>query len=354
MDFTKLTAERICMIKPSAFGDVVQALPLLEGLRRRFPAARIAWVINTELADLVAGHPLLDDVITFRRHGSWFQQAELLRTLRGRRFDLVLDLQGLLRTAVMTFATGAPWRLGLETAREGAAWSCTHILPGTGSDVAAHARYWNVAQILGAEGQRPAAQLAIPVEALSAAESLLAPLRVGGRPVLAVHPGAKWETKRWPAAKFAEVLRGVAPDVSIVVVGTAAERPIAETLVSAVLARGGRALDLTGRTALKPLAAVLQRCGALLSNDSGPLHLAAEMGTPVVGLYTCTSAVRSGPPAGVHILLEAPVPCAAGYHKVCPHTGGQRHACFDALDVFQVTRALRHVLRIDERTAKAA
>ena len=132
-DLNQLQPQRICLIKPSALGDVVQTLPLLPVLKHRFPEASISWVINRELRDLVDGHPALDDSIPFERRGGWSAWVGLLKTLRQRRFDLVFDLQGLLRTGVMTAATGAAVRVGLQTAREGSHFSLNFFL--TSSDI---------------------------------------------------------------------------------------------------------------------------------------------------------------------------------------------------------------------------
>src|SRR5579863_5729894 len=127
-----IDASRICLIKPSALGDIVQSLPLLGMLRRRFPTATISWVVRRDLADLVTGHPDLTEVIPFHRDGRWWEWRHLLGLLRRRRFDLVFDLQGLFRTAVMTFATRAGVRVGLQTAREGASLACHCIIPDSG------------------------------------------------------------------------------------------------------------------------------------------------------------------------------------------------------------------------------
>ena len=120
-------ARRIVLIKPSALGDIIHALPVLTALRRRFPAAHIAWVVNHSYEPLLKGHPDLDETIPFERgrRGGWSAlkyNAGFLAGLRRRRFDLVVDLQGLLRSGLMTFATGATRRVGLGSAREGASW----------------------------------------------------------------------------------------------------------------------------------------------------------------------------------------------------------------------------------------
>src|SRR5262249_43008864 len=135
LPLTELAPRRIALIKPSALGDVVHALPALTALRRRFPHAHITWVVNRSFEPLLRGHPDLDATLAFDRgagrggfwaaFGSW---GRFLSRLRRGRFDLALDLQGLLRSGVMTRATGAPRRVGLSGAREGAAWLYTDIV----------------------------------------------------------------------------------------------------------------------------------------------------------------------------------------------------------------------------------
>src|SRR5262245_16858641 len=130
-------ARRIVLIKPSALGDVVHALPVLTALRRRFPAAHLAWVVNRTYEPLLRGHPDLDETIPFERgrRGVWSAlkyNAGFLAGLRRRRFDLVVDLQGLFRSGLMTLATGAARRVGLASAREGASWFYTDRVPDGG------------------------------------------------------------------------------------------------------------------------------------------------------------------------------------------------------------------------------
>ena len=349
-----LDAHRICIVKPSALGDVVQTLPLLGVLRRRFPSASISWVVRRDLAELLTGHPELSEVIPYQRDGSWREFLGLLSLLRRRRFDLVFDLQGLFRTALMTFATGAPLRVGLETAREGANLACNCVIPDSGRNVPAHLRYWRVAEALGlADHPRVSVVPTTPLEAAWAADQL----RPLSRPILALHAGATWETKRWPIEKFAAVARRF--EGSVVVVGSAAEQGPAAQIASAAVSQGRRALNLAGRTTLKQLAALLSAADLLVSNDSGPLHLAAALGTPVVGIFTCTSPFRSGPfrsgPAGsIHELISTAVPCAASYEKTCPYRGVAHLACLDELPVERVWKAVERILDRRRRLARPA
>lgn len=342
-----LDARRILIVKPSALGDVVQALPLVSALRLRFPEAHLAWLVQRELRELPESCPGLDDVLVCDRRPTWAQAAQCLFDLRRQRFDLVLDLQGLLRSAVMTLATGARHRIGLETAREGSAWTTTAIIPGTGRNVPAHARYWKVAEAFGVSNAVRELTLSIPGPDVATAEQALAGLP---RPIFAVQWGAKWETKRWPIEQFAALLAraGRMWGGSAVLVGGGGDATECERMVE-LIRRDGSPLvvtNLAGRTTLRQLAALVTRVDAMLSNDSGPMHLAAELGTPTLGIFTCTSAVRSGPPGDQHESVSTQVACAASYRKVCPCPGDQHMACHRELDV---DRAWRGLLRLVEK-----
>jgi lipopolysaccharide heptosyltransferase II len=342
----EIDARRICVIKPSALGDVVQALPILPALRARFPLARISWVINRSLGSLLEGHPDLDEIVAFERRGSLVDWGRLLARLRRSRSDLVFDLQGLLRTAVMAWASGAPLRVGLETAREGSQHACHFSIPGTSRGVAAHARYRRVAESLGVAVRSTGSRLAIGAGDVHWARRHLAALK---GPVLAVQPGARWPTKRWPPEKFAAVAAKAAARYAIapVLLGAPDEAPLALQVEQAMrrIAPGLRMLNLAGQTTLKQLAALLQQSSVLLTNDSGPMHLAAELGTSVVAVFTCTSPVRSGPPGALHELVATGVPCAASYRKRCPHHGSHHLACLDELDVERVWGALDRLMQ---------
>ncbi len=206
-----MDARRVALVKPSALGDVVHSLPVLTALRVRFPAARITWVINSAYEPLVRGHPDLTDTLAFDRgafkRGVWASAryaASFARELRRRRFDLVIDLQGLLRTGLMCLATGAPVRVGFANAREGSRYAYTHKVRVPDADrIHAVDRYWRVVEVLGAGDVPKRFHVPLDPAEVSAARAELAGLP---RPWVAVAVGAKWATKRWPAGHFAELL----------------------------------------------------------------------------------------------------------------------------------------------------
>lgn len=315
-------------------------------LRRRFPTATISWVIRRSLSDILVGHPDLTEIIPFQRKGPWGEAVRLLGLLNRRRFDLVFDLQGLLRSAAMTMATRADVRVGLEAAREGASLAYNCLIPDTSQRVPAHLRYWRVAEALGM-ANHPRSSV-IPTTAADGIW-LADRLRHLPGPILAMHPGAGWKTKCWPAEKFAEIARRF--DGTVLVVGAPSERSLAGRVVDAVPLRQKPILNLAGETSLKQLAALLGSVDVVVSNDSGPMHVAAAQGTPVVGIFTCTSPLLSGPAGTMHELISTNVSCAASYHKTCPRWGRAHLACLADISVERVWNALERIL--DRRRTEA-
>lgn len=318
-----MNPRRIALIKPSALGDIVHALPVLSALRRRFPAAHVTWVVNRAYEPLLVGHPDLDTTLPFDRGA--FNKGMVTAAgysigfagvLRRRRFDLVVDLQGLLRTGLMCAATGAPRKVGFANAREGAVHFYTDRVAVPDADrIHAVDRYWRVAEALGAGGGPKRFAVSLRPAEVAAVDRELAPLP---RPWLAFAVGSRWATKCWPPAHFAalanQALAGFGG--TIFFVGTADDTPAA-----AEVARGlrGPSRDFTGRTSLPRLAALLARADAVVANDTGPLHLAAALGRPCVAPYTCTRAALHGPYGAAGGGVETAVACGGSYLKRCPH-----------------------------------
>jgi lipopolysaccharide heptosyltransferase I len=330
-----IAARRICFIKPSALGDVVQSLPIVHALRHRFPTASIAWVINDQLAPLIENTGLVDQVIRFERHR--FQSIDsssrkgiqtLAQSLAKDRFDLTIDLQGLLRSAMLGLATRAPVRIGLASAREGAVYTYTHLAADGHLETNAVDRYWSVAKLLGAGSFPKSFDLRLNASETQWAADQLAPWP---RPWLAIHPGAKWITKRFPVEKFAQAAREWSGRTggTAITIGTLDDHDLAENI--RLQFAGHNYLDLVGKTSLRQLAALLHQVDRLLTNDTGPMHLAAAMGTPTVSVFTCTSPIRSGPYGPGHMSYQTTVPCRASYKKECDHRQCMHQLAADGL-----------------------
>jgi lipopolysaccharide heptosyltransferase I len=314
-------ARRIALIKPSALGDIVHSLPVLTALRQRYPQAHITWVVHRGYEALLHGHPDLDAVLSFDRRASrqglmqgMLSYGHFVRLLRGQHFDLVIDLQGLLRSALMAAASGAPRRVGLSTAREGAVWFYTDTVAVADFN-AMHAvdRYWLVAEALGAGGGRKCFRVPLPPRDQAWASDLL---RNCARPWIALGPGSRWMTKRWPVEHFATLVCRAQERFggTVLLVGSGEERPLSRAVAARLF---GSVRDLTGRTTLPQLAAVLARVDVMLANDTGPLHLAAALGRPVVAPYTCTKVRLNGPYGFEANTVEARIWCQGSYFKRC-------------------------------------
>jgi heptosyltransferase-1 len=270
----------ILIVKPSSLGDVIHALPTVNRIRQRFPDAHIAWLINAELSSLLQRCPVINERIEFHRRdsGAWLP---LLKQLRRQHFDLVVDLQGLLRTGIFSAATRAPRRIGLSDAREGARLFYTEVVP----VVSEHAvsRYLCAARQLGCPDS--------PVEF---------PLGIGDQRhanLIAVNPLARWETKIWGDERFSALLDRL-PLERVVLIGSARERDRIEAI------NRGRARNLAGTLDLYELAELYRQCAVVITNDTGPMHLAAAVGTPVIALFGPTDPALVGPYGKGHIVLQ--------------------------------------------------
>jgi lipopolysaccharide heptosyltransferase I len=334
-----LRPRRVCVIKPSALGDIVQSLPVLSALRARWPETHLAWVVNRGLTGLFDRHPELDQVIPFERTsrgiGRIASAARLARQLREGGFDLAIDLQGLLRSGLMTLGTGAARRVGFADAREGAALAYTDRIAVPTRRQSAVEINWLVAQALGCRGPLPPVRLGLDTQERAWSDLVLRGLP---RPIVAIHPGAQWETKRWPAESFAELARRAHAEfgAGIVLLGGPDDEQVCLRLAKGLDADH---VNLGGRTSLLQLAAVSQAANVFLSGDTGPMHLAAAVGTPVVGVFTCTSPARARPYGPGHRIVATRVACAASYLKTCP----TRH-CMQELSPDRVWPALAAAL----------
>lgn len=296
---------RILILRLSALGDVILTLPVASALRQEFPQAHIAWLVEQRNRPILEGHPAIDEIITVPRrwYRSWQVLTALRTTLKQKRFDLVLDVQSLSKSAVLGWLSAAPIRLGFAPpqGREIAPFLATHRVKASGTHVVEI--FLSLLRPLGVENPPVIFQIGEhPAEADWACRTLQ---ELGlGEGFAVINPGAAWESKRWPPERFAAVTRFLCSHLHrpvLVLWGNAAERSVAERIVKSAEA-GAR---LAPPTNLREMAALLRRAGLMISSDTGPLHLAAALGVPCVGLYGPTSPERNGPYGPGHISLQA-------------------------------------------------
>ena len=336
---------RVLIIKPSSLGDIVHALPVLADLRRALPDAHISWLINRAFAPLLEGHPLLDEAILFDRrgYGKLHRSARMTgdfigftRELRKRRFDLVIDLQGLFRSGFLAWASGAPMRVGFATAREMAPLFYTQRvnLPPNISHAVEINRL--VSAKLGIANGAPRFPLGLTRRECDAALARMAErARVDLSRFIAVVPGARWATKQWAPERFAAVIDALhaAGRPPCVLLGAPDERDVASRVINACRRSP---VDLVGATSLRELAALLCRAELVLCNDSGPMHIAAALGRPIVAVFGPTDPNRCGPYSTVARVVRTSIECAPCYQRVCSHT-----SCLTRVEPTTVLAAIR-------------
>ena len=326
----------ILIVRLGALGDVVHALPVAAALRDRFPAARIDWVVDERYQDVLDLTPLVDRRIVLRSRSLpvWRRLAELRRALAGGAWDVAVDVQGLLKSAVVARWSGARRVLGFAAPhlREPPARFLYTETCDPGNAVHVTEKNLALAARLGAEtaGRR------FPIEA--PASAALAAVRrlpgVGEGPFAVLNPGAAWPNKRWAPARLAEVaewLREARRLPSLVTWG-----PGDEALAAAVVEGSNGAARLAPPTRVADLAAILKTAAVVVSGDTGPLHLAAAVGTPVVGLYGPTDARRNGPWAPADVAVSRFPDCRCRWRRRCRAA----RRCLDEVTVDEVTAAL--------------
>ncbi len=309
---------RILIIKPSSLGDIVHALPAVHRIRCAFPDAHIAWLINPEFASLLEHSPIVNRVIHFPRRRLSHMPA-LIRRLRREQFDCALDLQGLLRSGLIAQATLARRRVGLSDSRECARFFHNEII----RVPRCHAvdRYLLAADHL----HCPKTDIEFPLG--------LDP-NIKSEGWIAINPSARWPSKMWGDHHYAELIRRLPRDC-VVMTGAAKDRQRLDHIAPGVR-------NIAGTTNLRELAAFYASCSVLVTNDTGPMHIAAAVGIPVVAIFGPTDPALTGPYGSNHIVLREPVACSPCFRKQCPNRIPME--CMTQITVDRVMAALEPIL----------
>jgi len=308
----------IALVKLSALGDVVHATPVVEALAEAFPAARLTWIVERREAALLRDHPRLAQVVTVdtrawrkvRTPRAALELGRRLRALRSAlratRFDVALDLQGLVKSGAVTSLTGAPVRIGFAAGvcreRANTVFTNRHVRPPA---AARHVvdQYLSLLQPLGVMPRRVAFRLPTDDAAEGRVDEFFSGAGLKPRDrVVVLNPGAGREAKRWPVERFVDLGGRLAREAGARVV--VLWGPGEEAAARAIAAAPGTVL--APPTDLGALVAVLRRASVVVAGDTGPLHVAAAIGTACVGLYGPTSAARNGPYGRGHRTVSAP------------------------------------------------
>ncbi|MDP6543955.1 MAG: glycosyltransferase family 9 protein [Phycisphaerae bacterium] len=328
---------RVLIIKPSALGDVITAMPVLRGLKRTFPHCRVSWLVNTNCAALISHDSDLDEIVGFdrgRMGKAWRSVSaaglvvSFLWNLRRSHFDWVLDLQGLLRSGIFTRATGAAVRTGFASAREGAAWFYNHRF----APEALHTvdRNIELARHLGIDARSDDMTLQIAPEGQEFADDFLRTnnLRTGG--FLVCVPPTRWETKLYPSRHWQRVISAMTERTTVVLMGAPGDRDLCQT---AMRNAGAGAINLAGQTRITQLVAMIAASGGVICGDSAAALIAPAVGVKSVVLIGPTRPERTGPYRSGRAIV-ADIPCGGCLRKRCSHI-----SCMQIIDPDEVIEA---------------
>lgn len=294
---------RVLLVRLSAIGDCIQTMPLASATRRHWSDCHLTWAVEAPAAELVAAHQAVDSIIALPRHFSKSPRFlwQLRRLLRGLHFDLTLDPQGLTKSGLVARLSGAPRRIGLArpASRELNPWFQTDLVASRREHRVE--RYLELLNPLGADSPVVDFGLDIPDSARGPLQQLLRSPRLQTG-FVTINPGAGWDSKRWPIENYAEVARCLAGrNVPCVVTwGGRKEQAWAAEIVRL----SGEAAILAPPTSLLELAAILKHAQLFIGSDTGPLHLAAAVGTRCVALFGSSLAAACGPYGAGHIALQ--------------------------------------------------
>ena len=339
---------RVLIVKISALGDVIHALPTLAWLKSNDPTMEIDWLVEEGFAPLLEGHPLLRRVHRlglkrWRRQG-WLATLKGVRQtvadLRQENYDLVLDLQGNSKSGLFTLLSGAAQRFGF--ARDGVReWpnllATNRKVSLTPTDHHISDRSLAVARVAFPNGvdAPPAGPLAVDPAAGATVARQLTELGLAEQPLVVLQYGTTWTTKLWPLDCWQQLVQKLCDEQQlrpVLIWGNEAERAAAEAIYQA---SDGRAV-IWPRGSLTELVALLQQADLVVGGDTGPIHIAAAVGTATVSLFRVTDATRNGPRGDEHICLQSPLDCSPCLRKDC-----ERDAeCGKSISVSEVFRAV--------------
>jgi lipopolysaccharide heptosyltransferase I len=336
--------KKFLFIKVSSLGDVLHALPALRTLRANHPDAYIAWLVEAPYQDLLYNNPDLDEVIVirtrrWRKHWTLETLGEIWQTvslLRKHRFDVAIDLQGLIKTGIIAFLSRARQRLGLnrKNCKEplNALFvneTATPVGPGTHVvDI-----YLNLILLLGGRPQ------ASQIHPLNVPESACAPVdlffrenpEISMKPIAIINPGAGFPTKLWELDRFAKLADRMAEELglSILLAWGPGEKGMAEQIASQMQQK----FWIAPKTSIQESIVLFRHAALMVSCDSGPLHLAAGMGIPTVSIFGPTDPIRNGAYGPNHQVVVKPLDCSFCWKKVCRI---QTHDCMQKIEVEEV------------------
>jgi heptosyltransferase II len=319
-------------------GDAVMTLPALRAIRKAYPAGRICLLVKPGVAPLFENNPDIDEIILYKEsHRRFFGRLQLALSLRQKRFARAILLQNAFDAALIAFLAGIPERIGYN--RDGRGFLLTKAIPHRDGDRKLHHihYYLNLLKAAGINAEFSGPRIKLSIDERMAARGMLSDLT---RPVLGINPGSAYgPSKRWLPERFAEVAVWFVKEThgSVIIFGGRNETDIAEQIFRAIPMNK---MSVAGRTSLRELTALISECDVFLTNDSGPMHLAYAVGTPLVAIFGSTSPELTGPVGYGNAVLRTDVDCSPCFSRRCVKDYLQCMFSVSSEEVFENVRRL--------------
>lgn len=339
--------KKILMVLHGSIGDVTRALPLANLIRRGFPKATLTWSVEPPSLPLLEHHPAVDEVILFDRPHWRNQLVPFLRRIRAGRFDLVLDLQRHLKSGMVSWWSGAPNRVGFHRL-DGKEFNWVfnnHHIPALGEGISKFNHYLKFAEYLGLAPEPVEWRLGLTREEQACVDRHLEKLG-GGFATFFV--GSRWESKGWFASQISSCADLIKKryGLSVILLGSEADAALAkEVEVSCVQS----VRNLVGRTSLKEAVGIIAKARVAVGPDTGLMHIAAAVGTPVISLWGATSPSRTGPYGFGELAIRGKADCSPCYRKRCPIG----RVCMQSIDVETIMAKIAMGIARDRNGAPA-
>lgn len=330
--------KRILLIKLRYIGDVILSTPLLPILRKRFPESSLTFLVNPGTETVLSGNPYLEKIMVLPREG-WGKQFECYQALRQARFDGVVDLTDGDRSAFLTYWTGAGIRLGFNRENRWRGKLYTHVLPSAYGSMHMVDYHAQALSALGISDPVGNPELYLRPDDHDQGDHLMASLQIGHAPLVLLHPLARYVNKAWPLERFAALADWLADQGAVVVlIGHQQEVLIGQQIIN--LTRS-MPRNVMGQTRLLQLAAVMKRSALFIGNDGGPMHMAAAVGCPVLGLFGPSDPHVWGPRGEKVSVIYKGLDCEKCFHHGCARG---EEGCMRQISVEEVCRAARRFL----------
>ncbi len=337
---------KILILKPSSLGDVIQALPVLRLLKLHLPKSEIYWWIDPGLAPLLENDPDLAGIFLFHRKRwssplHWNELIESILKMRRKKFDWVIDLQGLARSGTFAWLANGGLTVGVADSREGAPGFYDTAVPRPCQETHAVDWYLNVIKSVGVPIHNNFIWLPPNVKIQDAIHKKWAANQTRW---IVLNPGARWLNKRWPAEYFADLAKRLAAqnrETRFVILGGKEDQQLGEKIAET---EPQRCLDLTGKTSLPEMVEWIRLSELIVTNDTGPMHVAAAFGKPVIAMFGPTNPKRTGPYGQIDRALRIPLPCSPCMKSICTYEKPME--CLRGISPQSVEREIQRRLQI--------